>query len=59
MPEMMRRCMLLRYVHDLSPQEAADLLGLSVNTVKTHLRRGLEFLREGLKASGEVRHEPR
>jgi RNA polymerase sigma-70 factor (ECF subfamily) len=51
--------MLLRYVHDLSPQEAADLLGLSVNTVKTHLRRGLEFLREGLKASGEVRHEPR
>ena len=59
MPEMMRRCMLLRYVHDLNPQEAADLLGLSVNTVKTHLRRGLEFLREGLNVSGEVRHEPR
>jgi RNA polymerase sigma factor (sigma-70 family) len=54
MPEMMRRCLLLRYVHDLSPPEAADLLGLSVNTVKTHLRRGLEFLRAGLTESGEV-----
>jgi RNA polymerase sigma-70 factor (ECF subfamily) len=55
MPEMMRRCLLLRYVHDLGPQEAADLLGLSVNTVKTHLRRGLEFLREGLSPAGEAR----
>lgn len=52
MPEMMRRCLLLRYVHDLGPQEAADLLGLSVNTVKTHLRRGLDFLRAGLGPAG-------
>ena len=45
MPEMMRRCLLLRYGHDLNQEEMADYLGLSVNTVKTHLKRALKFLR--------------
>jgi RNA polymerase sigma-70 factor, ECF subfamily len=45
MPEMMRKCITLRYYHDLRPEEAAAYLGLSENTVKTHLKRGLAFLR--------------
>jgi RNA polymerase sigma-70 factor, ECF subfamily len=55
MPEMMRKCLILRYYHDLSPDETADYLGLSVNTVKTHLKRALAYLRLGL---GEVGPEP-
>ena len=38
LPEMMRTCLMLRYFHELSLQEAAVFLGLSVNTVKTHVR---------------------
>jgi RNA polymerase sigma factor (sigma-70 family) len=48
LPEMVRRCLILRYYHDLSPDEAADMLSLSVNTVKTHLKRGLQMLRMDL-----------
>jgi RNA polymerase sigma-70 factor, ECF subfamily len=52
MPEMMRKCLILRYYHDLSPEEAAQYLGLSVNTVKSHLRRALAYLRLGLAVDG-------
>jgi RNA polymerase sigma-70 factor, ECF subfamily len=52
MPDMMRKCLILRYYHDLSPEEAADYLGLSVNTVKTHLKRALAYLRAGLAEDG-------
>jgi RNA polymerase sigma-70 factor (ECF subfamily) len=52
MPEMMRKCLILRYYHELSPDEAADYLGLSVNTVKTHLKRALAYLRLGLGEDG-------
>ena len=51
-PEMMRKCLILRYYHDLSPDETADYLGLSVNTVKTHLKRALAYLRLGLSEDG-------
>ena len=51
MPEMMRKCLILRYYHDMSPEGAAEYLSLSVNTVKTHLKRALENLRQGLKIS--------
>lgn len=40
-----RAVMLLRYQEDLDPPEIATLLGMPVNTVKSHLRRSLEWLR--------------
>lgn len=36
----------LRYFENLSIKEIADILGLTENTVKTHIRRGLQKLRE-------------
>ena len=45
LPEPLRVAILLRYQEDMLPDEIATLLGQPVATVKTHLRRGLEFLR--------------
>jgi len=43
-----RSTIYLRYWRELSPKEIARLQGISVATVKTRLRRGLELLREDL-----------
>ena len=43
-----RSALLLRYYRDLSPTAVAETLGLSVETVKTRLKRGLAQLRERL-----------
>lgn len=51
LPVRQRDCVTLRYLEGLSPPEIAAILGLSTNSVKTHLRRGLEALRHSL---GEV-----
>jgi RNA polymerase sigma-70 factor (ECF subfamily) len=48
LPEQMRRCMHLRVKKDLAPQEIADLLRLSVNTVKAHLQQAQKALRQKL-----------
>lgn len=40
-----RVVLLLRYQEDLDPTDIAGLLGMSINTVKSHLRRSLEWLR--------------
>jgi RNA polymerase sigma-70 factor, ECF subfamily len=40
-----RAVMLLRYQEDLDPAEIAALLAISVNTVKSHLRRSLDWMR--------------
>jgi RNA polymerase sigma-70 factor (ECF subfamily) len=40
-----RMVVLLRFQEDLDPAQIAELLGMSVNTVKSHLRRSLEWLR--------------
>lgn len=40
-----RAVVLLRYQEDLDPPEIATLLEMPVNTVKSHLRRSLEWLR--------------
>lgn len=40
-----RAVVLLRYQEDLDPPEIATLLDMPVNTVKSHLRRSLEWLR--------------
>jgi DNA-directed RNA polymerase specialized sigma24 family protein len=40
---------MLRYMDDLAPTEIADTLDMSLNTVKSHLRRGLTVMRARLQ----------
>ena len=51
LPNRQRDCLALRYYLNLSPPDIAATLGLSVNSVKTHLRRGLGALEISLEAS--------
>lgn len=48
LPEMQRLVVTLRYQEDLDPTEICNVLGLPVNTVKSHLHRGLQSLRKKL-----------
>jgi RNA polymerase sigma-70 factor, ECF subfamily len=41
-----RAVVLLRFQEDLDPGDIARTLGMSVNTVKSHLKRSLETLRQ-------------
>ena len=41
-----RDCIFLRFYLELSAREIADVLSISLNSVKTHCRRGLASLRE-------------
>jgi RNA polymerase sigma-70 factor, ECF subfamily len=43
-----RAVLLLRFQEDLDPSDIATVLSISVNTVKSHLRRSLEWLRAQL-----------
>jgi RNA polymerase sigma-70 factor (ECF subfamily) len=43
-----RAVLLLRFQEDLDPSDIATVLGMSVNTVKSHLRRSLDWLRAQL-----------
>jgi RNA polymerase sigma-70 factor (ECF subfamily) len=45
LPERQRIAIVLRYQEDMSPEQIAEVLGMKVNTVKTHIARGLELLR--------------
>jgi RNA polymerase sigma-70 factor (ECF subfamily) len=45
LPERYREVVALRFFADLSLHEIAETTGRPLNTVKTHLRRGLEALR--------------
>jgi RNA polymerase sigma-70 factor (ECF subfamily) len=55
LPENARIVVVLRFQEDLSPTEIADVLGMPLNTVKSHLRRSLAVLRAKLSRLGEVR----
>ncbi len=44
-----RAVVTLRYQDDLDPAEIAKLLEMPVNTVKSHLKRSLELMRQGLQ----------
>jgi RNA polymerase sigma-70 factor (ECF subfamily) len=48
LPEQMRRCMVLRVVHELSYKEIAVAMRLSIETVKVHLFQGRRRLQEDL-----------
>jgi len=50
LPRRQRDCVTLRYYYDMPVAEIAATLGLSPNTVKTHLQRGLDSLATTLEA---------
>jgi RNA polymerase sigma-70 factor (ECF subfamily) len=50
LPEIPRAVVVLRFQEDLDPLDIAATLDLPVNTVKSHLRRSLDWLRgQGLE----------
>ena len=51
LPAQQRRVVVLRYLVDLPEAEVAEMLGVSVGTVKSTLSRGLDRLREVLAAA--------
>lgn len=57
LPRRQRDCITLRYYEELSVDEVAATLGVSPNSVKTHLRRAIEALADALdRPTREVRH---
>lgn len=53
LPEAYREVINLFYFDELSQQEIANILQRPLNTVKTHMRRGLQLLRNKLRAREE------
>ncbi|CAN7293529.1 RNA polymerase sigma factor [Knoellia sp. LjRoot47] len=51
LPRRQRDCVTLRYYLDLSIPDIAETLGLSANTVKTHLQRGMASLATTLEGT--------
>jgi len=51
LPARQRDCLIMRYHLEMSPHEIGDALGVGVNSVKTHLTRGLRTLRERMEAT--------
>jgi RNA polymerase sigma-70 factor, ECF subfamily len=54
LPAAPRAIVLLRFQEDMDPTDIAEALDMSINTVKSHLRRSMETLREQLSSSDEV-----
>jgi RNA polymerase sigma-70 factor (ECF subfamily) len=52
LPETPRMAMVLRYQEDLDPAEIAELIGIPLGTVKSHIQRSLTLLREKLERRG-------
>ena len=48
LPEQMRRCLKLRIYHEMSYREIAELLGISIETVKAHLFQARGKLKKAL-----------
>jgi RNA polymerase sigma-70 factor (sigma-E family) len=64
LPRRQRDCLVLRYYLELPVAEVATTLGLSANSVKTHLKRGLRALEDRLTETADPspmrrRHVPR
>ncbi len=57
LPEAPRAVMVLRYQEELEPSEIAQVLGMPLGTVKSHLQRSLALLRGKLERKGVT--EPR
>ena len=51
LPEVQKAVVTLRYQEDLDPSEICKIVGMPVNTVKSHLHRALQALRRKLEKS--------
>lgn len=49
LPVQRRQAIQMVYLHDKKYQEAADVMGISINSLKTHLKIGLKNLRNRMK----------
>ena len=49
LPGRQRDCLVLRFYFELTEREIAETLSISVNSVKTHCRRGIATLRRDLE----------
>lgn len=54
LPERQRQAIVLRYYEDLPEAETAEILGVSVGTVKSQVSRGLQRMQELLAASSSL-----
>ncbi|HEU5012242.1 MAG TPA: sigma-70 family RNA polymerase sigma factor, partial [Roseiflexaceae bacterium] len=54
LPENYRLVTVLRYMHDLSYEEIAEVSGLTVSTIKTRLHRARNMLAETLGPEGQA-----
>jgi RNA polymerase sigma-70 factor (sigma-E family) len=54
LPARQRACLVLRYYDELGPDDIAATLGVSRNSVKTHLQRGLATLEARLTEGAEA-----
>lgn len=50
LPDLQRAVVTLRYQEDLDPSEICRIVGMPVNTVKSHLHRALQSLRRKLES---------
>jgi RNA polymerase sigma-70 factor (ECF subfamily) len=57
LPTIQRQVLILCCIENLPQQEVGEILGLNVNTVKTHLRRGRMALAQALALRGYAREE--
>ena len=56
LPEKPRLVVVLRYLEDMLPEDIAEVLGMPIATVKSHLQRSLAMLREKMaRTIGEVK----
>ena len=53
LPNRQRDCLILRYYDEMSVPDISSSLGISANSVKTHLKRGLRSLQSRLGDVGE------
>jgi RNA polymerase sigma-70 factor (ECF subfamily) len=54
LPHRQRECLVLRYYHELGIDDIAETLGVSRNSVKTHLQRGLAALEDLLGDAADL-----